>query len=281
MLTRDTKIAKEPLSKTQANIYIRKELNEPIIYYAAGATAFQIDFMLFIIYQFGKIARDCDRLGQSQSIDKFHFKTNRQGLIHFIKHYKKYNKEYQEKAIDKTIKEILCVMYIEHTKNFIRGFQLLSKAEYDKEQETLEFWINPHTLKYFTELQKNGQWFYTQLNFNEANILTSKYAKILYLILNKEDYKKGLTIDYKELCKAFGNENVRSDYFKKIMLNPAVKQLKKIDKFLALNYVYNYKNKPIGQKGGKMIDSITFEWKYQQLEIFEIPNYAEIESGRH
>mgnify|MGYP002515934801 CR=1 FL=1 len=273
--------AKEPLSNTQANIYVRKELNEPIIYYAAGATAFQIDFMLFIIYQFGKIARDCDRLGQIKSIEKFRFKTNKRGLINFIKHYDTADEERQEKAIDKTIKEVLCVMYIENNKDFIEGFQLLSKAKYEKKDKTLEFWINPSALEYFIELQKNGKWFYTQLNFNEANILKSKYAKILYLILNKEEYKKGLTIDYNELKKAFGNENVRSDYFKRIMLNPAVKELKQIDKFLALSYEYHYKNKPIGQKGGKMIDSITFEWNYKQLEIFELPNYAEIQSGRH
>lgn len=265
---------KEPLSNTQANFYVRKEINEPMVIYAGGVTAFQIEFMLFIMWNFGNIAKECERLGQSKSLEKFHFKVNQRGLLHFIKYYRKSNAEYQEKIIEKAIQEALCVITIENSKNLITGFQLLSKAEYNKEAKTLEFWINQYALEYFTDLQKNGQWFYTQINFNEQNILRSKYAKILYLILNKDEHKKKITIAYNELKKAFGKENVRSDYFKNIMLNPAVKELKKLNKFLALRYEYIYTNKPQGEKGGKMIDSITFEWADIQLEL-EFKEFAQ------
>lgn len=269
------------LSNKEAKVRVRKELNEPMLVYAAGKTSFHISFMFYIIMRFGNIAKECDRLKEVKSLDKFHFKIGIRELIKFLNNYEKYNKEYKEKLMIKATQEILSVIYIDNNETFIDGWQLVGKTQYDKEKETLDFWINPYMLEFFTNLEKAGNYYYTEINFNEQKSLKSKYAKILFIILNQDFYKQSLTIKIENFKKAIGKENIKNAELKRTIIMPAVAEIKKLDRFITLRYEYNYKNKPIGQKGGKMIDSITFEWNHKQLEIFEAPNYAEIEIGNN
>lgn len=190
-----------------------------------------------------------------------------------IQYYK-----HRERETIQTAKRVLAFLgginYTGETQEDITIMPLLSKGQYNKETQKFHITINPFMLAKF---HKDSELGYTQTRFLEQAQLNTKNAKVLYYILKPFERQGYARFSIEYFMQQTGQtitKRLQIDFLK-----PSIKELNKI--YPSIEWEYE-KNKKFGERGAKRITHIIFKFsKNRQMIINEIPNYAEINSGRH
>lgn len=254
-------------NKTQSNIYFNRDFNEPLMEFAGGTTAFNINFVLFIIWKFSRIRQKLDNAKEAKTKDKFVVEITPSELCKYLKNYEFYTNEYKAKVAEKAMREILATQYRYEDDKVILRFVMLEKAQYVKESEKLIILISEPML----EMLEYSKDYYTKLNFLEQRAITTKGGKILYLLLEKNFYKRELSVSIEQIKEKWGVK-VKNAELKRKIIEPAIKELKKLEKYATLKYEFI---KETGGRGKPRIVGVKFDWQPHQMEFSELAEYQE------